>query len=184
MKLLMPDNIYFFWNAVRRCVLMVRNADSCHQRAGQEGARDLALEMANRGEGKLLDQFNNPENPLRPLHHKPGRKSRQQTGGRITPFCLQHGNNRHCHRRFTLYREQSKPVNDCWPAGRRQQYSRHSPLACEYLPGFSTLLWWMRCWIFISAMQKTPCANWRCGKEYSVSARRHDCRSTAVAKLT
>ena len=28
-----------------------------------EGARDLALAMAERGEGKLLDQFNNPDNP-------------------------------------------------------------------------------------------------------------------------
>ncbi|GCV23186.1 cysteine synthase B [Escherichia coli] len=28
-----------------------------------EGARDLALEMANRGEGKVLDQFNNHDNP-------------------------------------------------------------------------------------------------------------------------
>lgn len=29
------------------------------------------------------------------------------------------------------------------------------------------LLWWMRCWIFISAMRKTPCANWQCGKGFS-----------------
>ncbi|STI47845.1 cysteine synthase B [Escherichia coli] len=67
-----------------------------------EGARDLALEMANRGEGKLLDQFNNPDNPY--AHYTTtGPEIWQQTGGRITHFCLQHGNNRHHHRRVTLY---------------------------------------------------------------------------------
>jgi len=29
-----------------------------------EGARDLALEMAAQGKGKVLDQFSNPDNPL------------------------------------------------------------------------------------------------------------------------
>lgn len=50
---------------------------------GMEGARDLALEMANRGEGKLLDQFNNPDNPY--AHYTTtGPEIWQQTGGRIT----------------------------------------------------------------------------------------------------
>lgn len=31
---------------------------------GMEGARDLAKEMEARGEGKVLDQFGNPDNPL------------------------------------------------------------------------------------------------------------------------
>ncbi len=56
-----------------------------------EGARDLALEMANR-EGKLLDQFNNPIT-LTPITPLPGRK-RQQTGGRITHFVSSMGTNR------------------------------------------------------------------------------------------
>ncbi len=30
---------------------------------GMEGARDLAQEMERKGEGKVLDQFNNPDNP-------------------------------------------------------------------------------------------------------------------------
>ncbi len=137
---------------------------------GMEGARDLALEMANRGEGKLLDQFNNPDNPY--AHYTTtGPEIWQQTGGRITHFVSSMENWHASHRRFTLYARTIQTSNDRWPAGRRQQYSRHSPLACGIIcRGFSTLLWWMRCWIFISAMQKTPCANWQCGKEYSVAS--------------
>lgn len=33
------------------------------QEAGMEGARDLALQMQARGEGTVLDQFGNPDNP-------------------------------------------------------------------------------------------------------------------------
>lgn len=55
-----------------------------------EGARDLALEMANRGEGKLLDQFNNPDNPY--AHYTTtGPEIWQQTGGRITHFVSSMG---------------------------------------------------------------------------------------------
>ena len=112
MKLLMPDNM----SQERRAAMRAYGAELIlvTKEQGMEGARDLALEMANRGEGKLLDQFNNPDNP----------------------FCLQHGNNRHYHRRFTLYARTIQTSNDCWPAaGRRQQYSRHSPLACGISAG-------------------------------------------------
>ncbi len=47
---------------------------------GMEGARDLAAEMAQRGEGKLLDQFNNPDNPMR-ITPPPGRKSGSRPPG-------------------------------------------------------------------------------------------------------
>ncbi len=57
---------------------------------GMEGARDLALEMANRGEGKLLDQFNNPDNPYARLHHyRAGNLAANRRAH--YPFCLQHG---------------------------------------------------------------------------------------------
>ena len=47
---------------------------------GMEGARDLALEMAQRDEGKLLDQFNNPDNPY--AHYTTtGRKSGSKLRG-------------------------------------------------------------------------------------------------------
>ncbi|WP_347098091.1 pyridoxal-phosphate dependent enzyme, partial [Escherichia coli] len=57
---------------------------------GMEGARDLALAMAERGEGKLLDQFNNPDNPY--AHYTTtGPEIWQQTGGRITHFVSSMG---------------------------------------------------------------------------------------------
>ncbi len=97
--------------------------------------------MANRGEGKLLDQFNNPDN-LTPITPLPGRKSGSKLAGAL-PFCLQHGNNRHYHRRFTLYAEQSKPVTI---VGLQPEEGSSIPAFAAGLRnicrGFSTLLWW------------------------------------------
>ena len=50
-----------------------------------EGARDLAKEMQRRGEGYLLDQFNNPDNPQ--AHFRTtGPEIIAQTCGRVTHF--------------------------------------------------------------------------------------------------
>jgi cysteine synthase B len=52
---------------------------------GMEHARDLALAMQKRGEGKVLDQFANPDNPR--IHYETtGPELWEQTGGRITHF--------------------------------------------------------------------------------------------------
>jgi len=52
---------------------------------GMEHARDLALAMQKRGEGKVLDQFANPDNPR--IHYETtGPEIWEQTGGRITHF--------------------------------------------------------------------------------------------------
>jgi cysteine synthase B len=57
---------------------------------GMEGARDLALAMQARGEGKVLDQFANPDNPL--AHYKgTGPEIWRQTGGSITHFVSSMG---------------------------------------------------------------------------------------------
>ncbi|STQ10177.1 cysteine synthase B [Enterobacter cloacae] len=37
----------------------------------------------------------------------------------------------------------------------------------EYMPAFLMLSWWIRCWIFISARRKIPCASWRYAKASS-----------------
>ena len=58
--------------------------------AGMEGARDLADSMIARGEGKALDQFANPDNPL--AHFRTtGPELWQQTDGRITHFVSSMG---------------------------------------------------------------------------------------------
>ena len=60
------------------------------QEAGMEGARDLALAMQERGEGKVLDQFGNPDNPL--AHYRStGPEIWRQTGGNLTHFVSSMG---------------------------------------------------------------------------------------------
>ena len=60
------------------------------QAEGMEGARDLALAMQERGEGKVLDQFANADNPQ--AHYEgTGPEIWQQTAGRITHFVSSMG---------------------------------------------------------------------------------------------
>lgn len=57
---------------------------------GMEGARDLAEAMQARGEGKVLDQFANADNPL--AHYRTtGPEIWQQTNGQITHFVSSMG---------------------------------------------------------------------------------------------
>ena len=116
MKLLMPDNM----SQERRAAMRAYGAELIlvTKEQGMEGARDLALEMANRGEGKLLDQFNNPDNPYA-HYHRAGNLAANWRAH--YPFCLQHGNNRHYHRRFTLYARTIQTGDHCWPAAGRGQ---------------------------------------------------------------
>ncbi len=58
--------------------------------ASMEGARDLALEMQARGEGLVLDQFGNDDNP-RAHYEGTGPEIWEQTGGRITHFVSSMG---------------------------------------------------------------------------------------------
>ena len=55
------------------------------QEEGMEGARDLAMAMQARGEGRVLDQFGNPDNPLAHLNGT-GPEIWQQTSGTVTHF--------------------------------------------------------------------------------------------------
>ncbi|MEQ8659704.1 MAG: pyridoxal-phosphate dependent enzyme, partial [Gammaproteobacteria bacterium] len=62
MVLIMPDNM----SAERRATMTAYGAELVLVSAedGMEVARDLAAAMAARGEGVVLDQFANPDNPL------------------------------------------------------------------------------------------------------------------------
>ncbi len=57
---------------------------------GMEGARDLALQMQAQGEGRVLDQFGNPDNPRAHLEGT-GPEIWRQTGGTITHFVSSMG---------------------------------------------------------------------------------------------
>lgn len=57
---------------------------------GMEGARDLAVQMQFRGEGVVLDQFNNPDNPM--AHFKgTGPEIWRDTDGAVTHFVSSMG---------------------------------------------------------------------------------------------
>ena len=58
--------------------------------SGMEGARDLAELMASRGEGTVLDQFANIDNPDA-HYHSTGPEIWQQTGGKVTHFVSSMG---------------------------------------------------------------------------------------------
>ena len=88
LTLLMPENMSTERQAAMRAygakLVLVSRA------MGIEGARDLAREMAARGEGKVLDQFNNTDNPLG-HYRSTGPEIWQQTEGRITHFVSSMG---------------------------------------------------------------------------------------------
>ena len=107
MKLLMPDNM----SQERRAAMRAYGAELIlvTKEQGMEGARDLALEMAGRGEGKLLDQFNNPDNPY--AHYTTtGPEIWQQTDGRITHFVSSMGTTGTITGVSRFLREQEKTV--------------------------------------------------------------------------
>jgi cysteine synthase B len=60
------------------------------QEQGMEGARDLAMAMQARGEGRVLDQFANPDNPRAHMVGT-GPEIWQQTGGSVTHFVSSMG---------------------------------------------------------------------------------------------
>ncbi|WP_210396713.1 cysteine synthase CysM [Motiliproteus sediminis] len=81
--LVMPDNM----SAERKAAMSAYGAELVlvTKAQGMEGARDLAMAMQQRGEGKVLDQFANADNPVAHLEGT-GPEIWQQTGGRITHF--------------------------------------------------------------------------------------------------
>lgn len=86
--LIMPDHMSqerkLAMSAYGAILIGVSKAD------GMEGARDLAMQMQERGEGRVLDQFANMDNPLAHLEGT-GPELWQQTSGAITHFVASMG---------------------------------------------------------------------------------------------
>ncbi len=88
MTLIMPDNATQERKDAMRaygCELILVSKEQ-----GMEGARDLALKMQAQGQGKVLDQFNNPDNPAAHFHST-GPEIWQQSQGKITHFVSSMG---------------------------------------------------------------------------------------------
>lgn len=88
LKLLMPENM----SKERQASMRAYGAELIlvSREIGMEGARDLAQQMQENGEGKVLDQFNNPDNS-RAHFISTGPEIWQQTAGRITHFVSSMG---------------------------------------------------------------------------------------------
>lgn len=88
MILIMPENM----SSERRAVMKAYGAELVLVSAagGMEEARDLAQAMESRGEGRVLDQFANPDNPL--AHYgDTGPEIWRDTDGRLTHFIASMG---------------------------------------------------------------------------------------------
>ncbi|MCU1796253.1 cysteine synthase CysM [Pectobacterium polaris] len=88
LRLLMPDNMSY----ERQTAMRAYGAELVlvSRKLGMEGARDRAKQMVLAGEGKTLDQFNNPDNSL--AHFlTTGPEIWQQTAGKVTHFISSMG---------------------------------------------------------------------------------------------
>jgi cysteine synthase B len=88
MTLIMPANA----TSERKWAMTAYGAEliEVSKEDGMEGARDLARQMQEQGLGKVLDQFNNPDNPL--AHYEgTGPEIWRDTGGSVTHFVSSMG---------------------------------------------------------------------------------------------
>ena len=81
MRLIMPDNL----SVERRAAMKAYGAELILVDNGMEGARDLAPDMEARGEGKILNQFANSNNPLAHFSGT-GPEIWRDTHGEVTHF--------------------------------------------------------------------------------------------------
>jgi len=88
MRLIMPENL----SVERRALMKAFGAEVIlvSKEQGMEYARDLALQMQADGEGRVLDQFANPDNP-RAHYESTGPEIWRDTGGAITHFVSSMG---------------------------------------------------------------------------------------------
>lgn len=125
---------------------------------GMEEARDIADDMIARGEGKPLNQFANPDNPLA-HYHATGPEVWQQTAGEVTHFVSSMGTTgtimgvsrylKSKTRRFKLSvcSLLMAPVFPAYAVGQKSTY-----------PPFLKRHEWMSLWILASKRPKSICA--------------------------
>ncbi|MDC9719724.1 MAG: cysteine synthase CysM [Gammaproteobacteria bacterium] len=107
LKLIMPDNM----SSERKASMAAYGAELIEvtSEQGMEGARDLALAMQARCEGKVLDQFANHDNPL--AHYRTtGPEIWQQTHGRITHLVSSMGTTGTIMGLSTYFKEQNPDI--------------------------------------------------------------------------
>ena len=88
MRLVMPENM----SLERRAAMYAFGAEIVlsPEEKSMEGAIDMAMQMQARGEGHILNQFANPDNPL--AHYRgTGPEIWRDSGGRITHFVSSMG---------------------------------------------------------------------------------------------
>ncbi len=88
MTLIMPDDLSAERRASMKAYgaeLILTPAKGDGKSVGMEFARDLAMQMQAEGQGKVLDQFANPDNP-RAHYETTGPEIWRDTAGRVTHF--------------------------------------------------------------------------------------------------
>lgn len=133
MKLLMSESM----SEERRASMKAYGAEiiSVSSEIGIEGARDLALEMQDRGEGLVLNQFANSDNP-RAHYESTGPEIWRDTQGQITHFVSSMGTTGTIMGTSRFLKEQSNEVQivGVQPAGEDDSIPGIRRWPEEYLP--------------------------------------------------
>ena len=107
MVLIMPEHM----SAERRATMKAFGAEIIlvSKAASMEGARDLAKEMEAKGEGRVLDQFSNPDNP-RAHYEGTGPEIWRDTDRKVTHFVSSMGTTGTIVGTARFFREQERKV--------------------------------------------------------------------------
>lgn len=168
LKLLMPENM----SQERQAAMRAYGAELIlvSREQGMEGARDLALTMQENGEGNVLDQFNNADNPYAHFTGT-GPEIWQQTAGKVSHFVSSMGTTGTITGVSQYLKSQNPQVK---VIGLQPAEGSSIPgirrWSAEYIPGISAPSWWIRCWISRRVLQSKPCGGWRKKRGYSVAS--------------